>query len=163
AIDAHFRDLKEQRVFVVYGRNLEARNAMVHFLRSIGLHPIEWSEAVLATGKTAPYIREILDAAFSLAQAIVVLMSPDDVAYLRPSFRIPEDPPYEAQPTPQARPNVLFEAGMAMGLAPDRTILVQLGQLRPFSDIGGVHVIELKNTPQKRKELADRLTTAGCR
>ena len=32
-------------VFVVHGRNERAREAMFEFLRAIGLHPLEWSEA----------------------------------------------------------------------------------------------------------------------
>lgn len=51
-------------VFVVHGRNVEARNAMFAFLRSVDLQPLEWAQAVKATGKPMPYIGEILDAAF---------------------------------------------------------------------------------------------------
>ena len=40
-----------ERVFVVHGRNAEARNAMFTFLRSIGLKPIEWDQAIALTGK----------------------------------------------------------------------------------------------------------------
>ena len=50
-----------QDVFVVHGRNSAARNAMFEFLRSIGLHPLEWSEATIYTGKPSPYIGEILN------------------------------------------------------------------------------------------------------
>ena len=50
-------------VFVVHGRNEEARKAIFAFLRSIGLDPLEWSRAVQSTGKATPYIGEILDAA----------------------------------------------------------------------------------------------------
>ena len=148
-------------VFVVHGRNETARNQMFAFLRSIGLKPIEWSQAVQMTGKAAPYIGEVLDVAFAAAQAVVVLLTPDDIAYLRPEYGVPEGDP-ESNPTGQARPNVLFEAGIATGRDSDRTILVQLGEVRPFSDIAGKHLIRLDDSSTKRKELAQRLQTAGC-
>ena len=151
-----------REVFVVHGRNLAARDALFEFLRAIDLHPLEWTEASTATGKPAPYIGEILDAAFSKARAVVVLFTPDDEARLKQEFRGDTDPPHETEPTGQARPNVLFEAGMAMGRHPDRTVLVELGNLRPFSDIAGLHVIRMDGSSQRRQELAQRLGTAGC-
>lgn len=54
------------KVFVVHGRNSQARDAIFTLLRSIGLQPIEWSQAVKGTGKPAPYVGEILDTAFSI-------------------------------------------------------------------------------------------------
>jgi hypothetical protein len=137
-------------------------DAMFAFLRAIGLQPLEWSQAVKETGEGSPYIGQVLDTAFSLAQAIVVLMTPDDEARLRKEFHSATDEHFEKQLTAQARPNVLFEAGMAMGRDAKRTVLVQVGQLRPFSDISGRHVLRLKNTSPSRQELADRLRTAGC-
>lgn len=122
-------------VFVVHGRNMKARDALFDFLQAINLRPIEFTEALAATGEPNPYIGEVLQKAFSMAQAIVVFMTPDDEANLREEYRNESDPEYETSPTPQARPNVLFEAGMAMGRDPDRTVLVQLGDLRPFSDV----------------------------
>ena len=151
-----------REVFVVSGRNRMAHDALFEFLRSIDLHPLEWPEVVSATGKASPYIGEILDAAFSRAQAVLVLFTPDDEARLRESFRADNEHPHETQLTGQARPNVLFEAGMAMGRNPDRTILVELGTLRPFTDVAGIHVIRLDNTSQRRQELAQRLQAAGC-
>jgi predicted nucleotide-binding protein len=151
-----------QSVFVVHGRNIEARDALFQFLRTIGLKPKEWSQAVSDTGKASPFIGEVLDRAFTVARAIVVLLTPDDEARLREQFRSPTDPSHEIELTPQARPNVLFEAGMGMGRDPDRTILVELGNTRPFSDIAGRHVIRLNNSTQRRQEFAQRLSRAGC-
>lgn len=149
-------------VFVVYGRNDSARNALFAFLRAIGLHPLEWTEIVRQTGKGAPYIGEVLQTGFSIVQAVVVLLTPDDEARLREPYRTSGDPSFETTLTPQARPNVIFEAGMALGLFPDRTVIVELGHLRPMSDTVGRHVIRMDDSLGKRQELAQRLESAGC-
>ncbi|MFV2194769.1 TIR domain-containing protein [Nocardiopsis sp. LOL_012] len=149
------------RVFVVHGRNQKARDSMFTFLRSLGLRPIEWDQAVEMTGEGSPYMGQILDVAFDEGQAVVVLMTPDDIAYLQSAYADGDDDP-EQQPLGQARPNVLFEAGMAMGRNEKRTILVQLGDLRPFSDVHGRHTIRMDDSAGKRKSLAQRLQSAGC-
>ena len=155
--------IEDQRhVFVVHGRNASIRNAVFDFLHAIGLKPLEWSEIVTATGKPSPYIGEVLEKGFSMAQAVVVILTPDDEARLRPELRKEGEPSYESELRGQARPNVLFEAGMAMGLHPNRTVIVEIGNLRPFTDIGGRHVIRLGNSLENRKDLASRLENAGC-
>lgn len=151
-----------RKVFVVHGRNIRARNEMFAFPRTLRLSPLPWEEAVALTGKTAPFIGESLEAAFGNAQAVLVLFTGDDVARLQDAYLTPDDPVYERALTPQPRPNVLFEAGMALGTQPDRTILVELGSLRPFSDILGRNVIKLNNTSGKRRELIHRLEIAKC-
>lgn len=80
-----------RKVFVVHGRNAAARDAMFGFLRALGLQPIEWSQAVAMTGKGSPYIGEILDVAYDVAQAIVVLMTPDEITYLRREYASGDD------------------------------------------------------------------------
>ena len=151
-----------REVFVVHGRNEKARAALFEFLRSIGLHPVEWSEAVQATGKASPYIGDILNAAFSRAHAVVVLLTPDDEARLKEPWQGENEPSHEVELSGQARPNVLFEAGMAMGRDEDRTVLVEIGHIRPFSDIAGRHTVRLDSTSQQRQQLANRLKAAGC-
>lgn len=155
-------DTQDRRsVFVVHGRNEPLRRAMFDFLRSINLDPIEWTRAVELTGEGSPYIGQVLDAAFDRAAAIVVLMTPDEVAYLQPQYGDGDDDP-EIEPSEQARPNVLFEAGMALGRDAQRTVLVEIGSVRPFSDIAGRHAVRLSNMPSSRQALAQRLQTAGC-
>jgi len=149
-------------VFVVYGRNDRLRQAVFAFLRSVGLHPLEWSQAIKLTRKGSPHVSDILDAAFRKAVAVVVLLTPDDEAKLNRRFLTPNDPEYERQLTGQARPNVLFEAGMAFGRNPDATVLVQAGPLRPFSDVAGRHVVHLSNSLARRQELITKLANAGC-
>lgn len=152
----------KRRVFVVHGRNLNAKDAMFTFLRAIGLDPIEWEEAVQMTGAASPYTGSVLDTAFSNAQAAIILLTGDDVACLGQQFVETHDSADDKQLTPQARPNVLFEMGMAFGKYPARTVIVQFGHTRPFSDVAGRNTIQFRDNPQSRKKLADRLTTSKC-
>ncbi len=152
--------VEPQRVLVVHGRNTATRDGIYAFLRALGLSPIEWSQAVQWTQQGSPYIGDVLDAAFAKAAAVVVLMTPDEVAYLRTDYASNGDA--DTQPGAQSRPNVLFEAGMAMGRDAQHTILVEVGEVRPFSDIAGRHAVRLDNSAPKRNELAQRLRTAGC-
>jgi predicted nucleotide-binding protein len=151
-----------RQVMVVYGRDDQARRAAFDFLRALGLRPGEWRKLVADTGKGAPYIGEVLERAFEGAAAVLVLLTPDDEAKLRDDLIGSNDAAHERDLTGQARPNVLFEAGMAFGLHPDRTILVELGELRPFSDVFGRHVIRLDGTEGPLRDIAGRLKTAGC-
>jgi predicted nucleotide-binding protein len=149
-------------VWVVHGRNTTAREELFALLRALRLNPLEWTQALRNTKKGTPYTGEVLDAAFSQAVAVVVLLSPDDDARLKSKFRKRDDPPYEKKLTGQARANVLFEAGMAFGKNPNSTVLVQIGNLRPFSDVGGRHVVRLSDSATSRNELATKLANAGC-
>lgn len=151
-----------RKVFVVHGRNERLRRALFSFLRSLSLEPLEWTKAIAATGKGTPTVPDILDAAFAQAVAIVVLLTPDDQVTLGRAYRKPSDPAYESRMVGQARPNVLFEAGMAFGRNPNATVLVQIGVVKPFSDVGDRHVTRLGNDPESRSELVTKLRNAGC-
>jgi len=151
-----------KKVFVVHGRNDVAKREMFTFLWSIGLAPEEWIQAIELTGEASPFIGDVLNAAFSIAQAVVILLTGDDEARLRSEYQDEDDSDDEKNLTPQVRQNVLFEAGMAFGLQPKRTVLVELGKVRPFSDVSGRHVVKLSNKTEKRLELAQKLKNAGC-
>lgn len=150
-----------RKVFVVFGRNRKVKESLFRLLRAFSLEPIEWNKAIAATGKAAPYVGEILDKAFAAADAVVVLMTPDDQARLKKEFATKSDAA-DARLRGQARANVLFEAGMAFGRHQDSTVLVEVGDLRPFSDVAGVHVVRLTNHAESRMELATKLRNAGC-
>ena len=158
----NYRKTNKSRVFVIHGSTEEMRRALFDFLRAINLKPIEWSKAVSLTGVPSPLIGEILEVTMQYAQAIIVLFTGDDQVKLRDEFLSGNDPYYERETTPQSRPNVIFEAGLALGKYPERTILVQVGNLRPFNDIAGRHFIRLRNSSKSRQELAQRLQLAGC-
>lgn len=150
-----------KNVMVVYGRDQKLRDSMFSFLRALKLNPIEWSEAVRATKKASPYVGEILDAAFKMAQAIVVLLSPDESVQLRREL-CTSDEEFAKEQKFQPRANVLIEAGMALARAEDRTLLVRVGDVNLASDIHGRHVVTLDDSAEQRNELAQRLKTAGC-
>lgn len=58
-------DTMNNKVFVIHGRNTKLRKALFAFLRSIGLQPIEWEQALLMTGSPNPYIGDVLDVAWT--------------------------------------------------------------------------------------------------
>src|SRR5258708_35968094 len=79
------------KVWVIHGRDERLRNGLFQFLRCIGLQPLEFLEARKLTLQPTPYIGEILEAAFEHAQAVVVLLTPDDEGRLRPVFQSARD------------------------------------------------------------------------
>lgn len=157
------RPSKKRRdaVFVVHGRDLKARKELSAFLNSLHVYIIEWEKALDLTKKGSPYIGEVIDAGFNHAQAIVVLMTPDDEAKRRDALIQKSDPPSERKLTGQPRQNVTFEAGMAFGKYKDTTILVEVGRIRPMSDLTGVHTVRLTNAVTQRKLLIGKLKTVG--
>jgi predicted nucleotide-binding protein len=89
-------------------------------------------------------------------------VTPDHLAQLRDELRGESDLDFESVPTAKPRPNVLFEAGMAFGRNPGRTVIVTMGRLRPISDLEGRNVVRLDNGPEKRRELEQLLQKEGC-
>ena len=150
---------RRKTVMVVYGRDEQMRESIFSFLRCLDLRPVEWNDAVRRTRKASPYVGEILEAAFAMAQAFLVLMTPDEEVRLRPGLW--KNPP-DQDSAFQARPNVIFEAGMALAKDDTRTILVEVGPVRVMSDLQGRHVIRLDNSPERRNDLVQRLRVAGC-
>ncbi len=152
---------KSNSVFVVHGRDEELRHSMFEFLRALGLNPMEWSTAVAQAKGGNPYIGDILDAAMDKVQAVVVLFSPDELAQLKEQFWGADDKHGDGRLAGQARPNVIFEAGLALGAHPEKTVIVQVGRVRPFSDIAGKHLVRLSQD-KGRVDLANRLKKLGC-
>ncbi len=151
--------MQSKMVFVVEGRNKDINKAMFTFLTSIGLEPMEWEQTRILTNTATPYIGEILDKAFLHAQAIIVLLTPDEECKLIDSLQVEKN---DALIRYQPRANVIFEAGAALAHNPNRTILVTFGDVALWSDIDGRHVVHMDNSPQKRQALVTRLKTAGC-
>jgi predicted nucleotide-binding protein len=153
----------DRQVFVVRGRDSEVNEAMDDFLRRLDLNPLDWEAVARLTGKAAPHILDVVRTGFEVAAATVVLLTPDDFAYLHSTLREPDDAEFESKVTGQPRANVLFEAGMAFALHQDRTLMVQVGLIKPFSDVSGIDFIRIDGSPAKLNNIAQRLERAGCR
>jgi predicted nucleotide-binding protein len=149
--------LAGRSVFIISGRDESARVGLLRFLRAVGLRPLEWDEVVRYTGEASPYISGVLEAAFTKAQAVIVLLTPDEFVFMPSRMN---DPSSRLQAQPPA--NVLFEAGMAMGRHPSRTIFVEFGETRMPSDLQGHEILRFDERADSRYRLGMRLIQAGC-
>ncbi|MFG2819052.1 TIR domain-containing protein [Kitasatospora sp. NPDC048365] len=134
-----------KKVFVVHGRDHDAREELHKFLKKLGLEPIKWSDARALAVKDvglAPTIMQIIRAGMEACQTIIVLMTPDERISLKSEFR---EKPAEDADEEQSRPNVIFEAGIAFGKYPDRSLIVSTSPSRVLSDLAGVHVVNLSS------------------
>jgi len=148
------------RVFIVYGRNEKAYNAMQLFIRSLGLSPLGFDEVKNELGGS-PFVGDIVESGMRKAKAVVVLFTPDEYAALRPSLEGMSDTPEESARW-QSRPNVLFEAGMALMNGPERTVLVTLGDVPLASDMKGRYFFRIGNDINLRAKLRDALLAIEC-
>ena len=152
---------KWKRVFIVYGRNTSAHREVGLYLEALGLEVFDLRSASAACG-TAAHVSDVVRYAMQQAQAIIVVFTDDELAALRPEYRNPGTDNADSVRW-QARPNVLFEAGLAFGVDQNRTILVTLGShVSLFSDLAGVHFVRLDNTKGQRQFLREKLIAAGC-
>jgi predicted nucleotide-binding protein len=145
---------KNNSLFVVHGRDTQLNEDMFSFLRAIGLNPLEWNQAVKRVKGANPNVTEVVKTALQSVQGVIVMFSPDEEARLKAKFRNSKDSKVLEG---QARQNVIFEAGIALGAHQEKTLLVEVGSVRQISDIGGMHILRLHNSAMSRKELAQRL------
>ncbi|HZO71034.1 MAG TPA: TIR domain-containing protein [Ktedonobacteraceae bacterium] len=159
-------DSRKRTVYVVYGRDHIACETIHTHLKAFNLHLLEKDDVVAKlTKETSPFVGDILTAAFEEAQAIIVLLTGEDRVRLREQFWESHDARYEKEFWPQSGQDQIFEAGYAFGISPDRTILVQIGHVRPFSDIAGRYMLHFGNPGDEkadRRALWRRLEKAGC-
>ena len=157
------RRTKGKTVFVVHGRDNALRESMFAFLRALDLQPLEWDQAIRRARRGAnPFVGDVIDRVMDQAQAVLVLFSPDDLAQLKEQFIDGHEKNTEGKPQGQARPNVIFEAGLAMGRHQEKTVFVQVGNVKAFSDIGGRHMLHFNGSPGSRNALVSRLQMLHC-
>jgi predicted nucleotide-binding protein len=156
---------KENTIFVVHGRDAKLRDSIYQLLGALGLKPQEWGHAIRAArGKGGnPYVNDAVNKVMEQAQAIVILLSPDDEVRLKPQFVAKHERTTEGKARGQARPNVIFETGIAIGAHHKKTVIVQVGDVKSFTDIGGMHILHLTGSDKSRHDFANRLEDLGCK
>ena len=150
-------------IFVIHGRNLEARDELGKFLSSLGLVP-RFFDDVRADMDGTARIADVVDRGMDEAHAVIALFTPDEHCELAERLRRPgHDGPSDAKRW-QARPNVLFEAGVAYGKDRSRVLFVVLGSASLFTDASDMLHFRLTNDESERAKLRRTLggTTVGC-
>jgi predicted nucleotide-binding protein len=154
---------RARNVFVVHGRDEQVRREMYGLLRRLDLRPLEWEKLVKETGHTVPYLGDVVTQGPAQAQAALVLLTPDDSVALHADLYEENEKDYEKRLTGQPRPNVLIELGMVLMAYPERTLIVEIGTLRPIADINGRNVIRFDGSDVAIGKIVERLKQAGCR
>jgi hypothetical protein len=140
-------------VVVVHGRGTARTAFFFELLRRLGLRPLAVDELVVRSGSARPSTRELIRSAFARAQAVIVVFTADDLAGLRPGL----------PGAPQAYLHVIFEAGVAVALHHERTIIVEMPPPSGLIDLADVHTVGFfSGTPEERHQLVRRLRAAGC-
>lgn len=156
-------NIDSKKVFLVHGRDEERVNSIKSFLvDEIKLKILSWEDAVSLTGETSPSIFDVVSVALNNAQAVIVLFTGDDEVKLKEDFWEPSDREEEKKYSFQSRPNVIFEAGFSFGVNAKRTIIVQMGKHKDFSDILGKNYIKYDNSSISKEKLKNRLKIAEC-
>lgn len=152
------------KVMVIHGRDSARKSAILSDLKELKIEPLEWNVLVGQVNVGSCYTLDVVNKGFEEAQAYLILFTGDDEGRCRTEFHLNDDGGDERELTPQPRMNVIFEAGMALALHRDRTVIVKMGKVRNFSDIGGINFI--KRGDVRSEEYMNQLKTAlekcGC-
>jgi predicted nucleotide-binding protein len=141
-------------IFVVHGRDHDARDQLELVLRRLGLEPF----VLQVTGGGGDTLIEALEKQIGKsAQSSfgIVLVTPDDMGYLK--TEAPEDA------KPRARQNVIMEMGMLLAsLTRKRCAILQKGFVEMPSNMGGVITIPFNDHVREAvPKLVQRLQEAG--
>jgi predicted nucleotide-binding protein len=145
---------KDTVIFVVHGRDPEARDQLELILHRLGLEPF----VLQVTGGGGDTLIEALEKMIGkTAQSSfgIVLATPDDIGYLK------ADGPQEAKA--RARQNVVMEMGMLLAsLTRKRCAILTKGYVEMPSNMGGVITIPFNDHVRETvPQLVQRLQEAG--
>jgi predicted nucleotide-binding protein len=127
-IDVSGKQKYSNRIFIVHGRSNEMKEGLARVLEKLGLEPIILHEKPNQGRTIIEKFTDYSDVGFA-----VVLLSPDDMGYLK------SQSPKEAKP--RARQNVVFELGFFIGKLGRNRVLPLYEAIKDFempSDYEGV-------------------------
>jgi predicted nucleotide-binding protein len=145
---------RESTIFVVHGRDHDARDQLDLILRKLGLLPY----ILQVTGGGGDTLIEALERMIgksALSAFGIVLVTPDDMGYLK------TEKPEDAKP--RARQNVIMEMGMLLSsLTRKRCAILTKGFVEMPSNMGGVVTIPFNvHVREAVPKLVQRLQEAG--
>ena len=136
------------RIFVIHGRDNEAKQTVARFLEKIDLKPVILHEQPDKGRTIIEKFEEHAQVWFAIA-----LLTPDDVGALRGD---------ESNLKPRSRQNVIFEFGYFIGkIGRKRVCALVQGDLEKPSDYDGVLYIPLDDSGGWKMGLITELKTAG--
>ena len=137
-----------KKVFLVHGRDDEAKHSVARFLTQIGLEPVILSEQPNRGKTIIEKFEQYADVGFA-----VVIITPDDLGAIK-------DKPENLQP--RARQNVLLELGYFIGkLGRDRVCALQKGKIEIPTDFTGVLYTPMDDSEGWKTNLAREIHEAG--
>ena len=141
-------DISQREVFIVHGRDNEAKISVAGFIKKLGLEPIILDEQP-NSGLTI--IEKFAQHASNVGFAIV-LITPDDVGALKD----------EDELQPRARQNVILELGYFLHrLGRERVCVLHKGKVELPSDMQGILYVPMNNPNEWQLQLAKEMKQAG--
>jgi hypothetical protein len=152
-----------REVVVIHGRGTARTAFFFEMLRRLNLRPLAFDELLARSGATSPSVRAVVRLAFARAQAVIVLLTGDDLTTLRGDPREIMERTGGIAPAPQPHLRVIFEAGVAIALQQTRTIIVEVPPLGGLLDLADLPVVRFASGgAEERTQLVRRLRAAGC-
>lgn len=141
-------------VFVVHGRDSAVQKDLFKFLRVIGLQPTIFDRA-RSPGSEMNF--DIVRTGMESAAAVLLLLTPEEASYLRDDLRFAGEDGHVWHP----RPNVIFEAGWALGAHQGKTTIVEAGFTHSISDMHGFNTVRMSGGQHALNDLVHRLKLLG--
>ena len=155
-----------KQVFLIHGRNEDLNHYVLTVLKKLKIKTLTWVQAAHGAG-SVPTTLNIVKHALKTSKVILALMTPDEIVKLKTLHQKRSDK-IHGKIVEQARPNVIFEIGLMIGLAqPDQKIhLILCDQCGSLSDISGINYIPFDSSQKKTvneflKMLIDTLIMDG--